>query len=259
MNYQLHFRRLALLAPFSVGLASAVLLIAPLAPAAPQSALNPSAADGGRGVTSIAASPEFSAKELAAPPVNNWVKNGGALNNQNYSPLKQINRENVGMLKAVWQTHLEGSGLANKYSGEGQPVVYQGVVYIVTGADDVFAISVKTGEIAWKYKANLDQTITGVCCGWDSRGLADGRRQDLCRTTGRALGRARSEDRSTEMVHPSGALAGGILYYGSSTVLRRNGDGGVFGRRKRHPRPPQGLRRKGWPSAVDVLHGPRAG
>ena len=72
MNYRLNFRRLALLAPFSVGLASAVLLVVPLAPAAPQGALNASAAVGGRGVTAIAASPVFSAQEPAAPPVNNW-------------------------------------------------------------------------------------------------------------------------------------------------------------------------------------------
>ena len=97
-----------------------------------------------------AEAPAFAAKELAAPPAQNWLKNGGSLLNQNYSPLKQINRENVGMLKAVWQTHLQGSGLAMKYSGEAQPVVYQGVIYIVTGADDVFALNVKTGAIVWK-------------------------------------------------------------------------------------------------------------
>src|SRR5208282_4441225 len=82
--------------------------------------------------------------------------------------------ENVAGLKALWQTHLNGSGLATKYSGEAQPVVYEGVLYIVTGADDVFALSVKTGEILWKYQANLDQSISTICCGWTSRGVAVG-------------------------------------------------------------------------------------
>ena len=121
-----------------------------------------------------AVAPAFPAKDLATPSVQNWPKAGGTLFSQNYSPLKQITRENVGGLKAVWQTHLDGSGLAMKYSGEAQPLVYQGILYIVTGADDVFAISVKTGAILWKYQANLDQSISTVCCGWTSRGLALG-------------------------------------------------------------------------------------
>src|SRR5438105_13776622 len=77
---------------------------------------------------------------LSAPPTDGWLKSGGNLFNQNYSPLTQINRQNVANLKGVWRARLEGSGLATKYSGEAQPVVHEGVVYIVTGADDVFAI-----------------------------------------------------------------------------------------------------------------------
>ena len=118
--------------------------------------------------------PAFSAKELAAPPRAGWLKNGGNLFNQNYSPLTQINRDTVAGLKGVWRTHLNGSGTAAKYSGEAQPVVHAGVVYIVTGADDVFALSVKTGSILWSHKAALPDTITTVCCGWTSRGVAIG-------------------------------------------------------------------------------------
>ncbi len=135
---------------------------------------NESSTAGGRTNLPIAVAPGFSAQDLAALPTKNWLKIGGSLSNQNYSPLQQVNRENVVTLKAVWQTHLDGSGLANKYSGEAQPVVHEGVLYIVTGADDVFAISVRTGEVLWRYRANLDQTISTVCCGWTSRGVALG-------------------------------------------------------------------------------------
>jgi len=110
----------------------------------------------------------------AAPAAGAWLKAGGNLFSQNYSPLAQINRQNVANLKAVWRARLDGSGVGAKYSGEAQPVVYQGVVYIVTGADDVFAISVTTGEVMWKHHAHLDQSISTVCCGWTSRGLALG-------------------------------------------------------------------------------------
>jgi len=127
--------------------------------------------------SAIVASPAFSDKELLAPPTGSWLKNGGNLFNQNYSPLTRINRETVANLKGVWRARLDGSGTGTKYSGEAQPIVHEGVIYVVTGADDVFAVSVKTGKILWKHQANLVDTITTVCCGWTSRGVAlgDGR------------------------------------------------------------------------------------
>src|SRR5262245_58614062 len=97
----------------------------------------------------------FPANELAALPRANWLKNGGNLLHQNYSPLAQINRQTVANLKGVGRTHLNGCGIAAKYSGEAQPVVHEGTIYIVTGADDVFALSVKTGGVLWNYKASL--------------------------------------------------------------------------------------------------------
>jgi len=125
----------------------------------------------------IRPAPAFAAKELVAPPSAGWLTNGGSLYNQRYSPLTRINRSNVANLKPNWRVSLNGSGLATKYSGQAQPIVYDGVIYIVTGADDVFAVSIDTGQILWTYQAKLDESIDAVCCGWLSRGLAlgDGR------------------------------------------------------------------------------------
>ena len=53
--------------------------------------------------------------------------------NERYSPLTQIDTSNVSQLKGVWRTHLDGSGVAAKYSAESQPVVYKGVIYIDDG------------------------------------------------------------------------------------------------------------------------------
>ena len=41
-----------------------------------------------------------------------------------------------------------------------------------TGANDVFALSIDTGQILWQYTANLDPDITSVCCGWNNKGVA---------------------------------------------------------------------------------------
>jgi quinohemoprotein ethanol dehydrogenase len=122
----------------------------------------------------IKTAPAFSAKQLAASPLDGWITNGGSLSNQRYSPLKQINRDNVRDVKGVWRTHLGGSGMGAQHSGQAQPLMYEGVLYMVTGQDDVFAVSVDTGKILWTYKAELDAARVKVCCGWVSRGVAIG-------------------------------------------------------------------------------------
>lgn len=191
------------------------------------------------GASEIVASPAFSAEELASPPRENWPKVGGSLLNENFSPLDQINRENVGKLKAVWQTHLDGSALDKKYSGEAQPVVYQGVLYIITGADDVFAVSLKTGAILWKHQANLDQKITSVCCGWTSRGVAlgegnvyvgqlDGRLVALDQKSGEP-----SWSIQTERWQEGFTITAAPLYYdGMVIVTFAGGENGIRGRIK---------------------------
>jgi len=117
---------------------------------------------------------DFSAAALTAPPAAGWPTNGGNLYNQRYSPLKTINRDNVAQLKGVWRTRLRGSGAAPQYSGFAQPLVHDGVAYVSTGANDVFALSIDTGEILWQYTASLDPKITSVCCGWNNKGVALG-------------------------------------------------------------------------------------
>jgi quinohemoprotein ethanol dehydrogenase len=139
---------------------------------------------------------DFSGASLTAHPTTNWPTSGGNLFNQRYSPLKAINRENVAQLKGVWRARLNGSGTAPQYSGFATPIVVDGVAYISTGANDVFALSLDGGEILWQYEAKLDPGITSVCCGWNNKGVAisddkvfigrlDGQLVALDRATGR--------------------------------------------------------------------------
>jgi glucose dehydrogenase len=115
---------------------------------------------------------DFSGTKLTAPPTANWPTNGGNLYNQRYSPLKTITRDNVAQLKGVWRARLNGSGTAPQYSGFATPIVHEGVAYISTGANDVFALSLDGGEVLWQYEAKLDPNITSVCCGWNNKGVA---------------------------------------------------------------------------------------
>lgn len=120
-----------------------------------------------------AADPEID-QLLKSPVGKDWVTNGGNLTNQRYSTLKQINTANASQLKGAWMTRLKGSGLGGKYSAEATPLVRDGIMYIVTGNDDVFALNAKTGEFLWERWSHIDQAINTVCCGWLNRGLAMG-------------------------------------------------------------------------------------
>src|ERR1700737_4902554 len=85
-----------------------------------------------------AADPEID-RLLRSPVGKDWVTNGGNLTNQRYSTLKQIETSNVKQLKGAWMTRLKGSGFSGKYSFEATPLVKDGVMYVITGNDDVFA------------------------------------------------------------------------------------------------------------------------
>src|SRR5947199_7329978 len=121
----------------------------------------------------LAADPEID-RLLRSPVGKDWVTNGGNLTNQRYSTLKQIDTSNVKQLKGAWMTRLKGSGLGGKYSFEATPLVKNGIMYISTGNDDVFALDAKTGQILWEHWSGIGQTISTICCGWLNRGLAMG-------------------------------------------------------------------------------------
>lgn len=186
---------------------------------------------------SIPASPAFTAEQLQALPAQNWITNGGNAWNQRYSSLDQINRDNVSGMKAEWHTHLRGSGIGPQMSAQGQSLVYEGVLYIVTGENDVFALDVETGSILWEYTANLDPETVRVCCGWTNRGLAMGEgklflgRLDatlmaLDQQTGEVLWSIQEQDSSTGY-----SLTAAPLYYDGMVIIGYvGGDLGIRGR-----------------------------
>jgi alcohol dehydrogenase (cytochrome c) len=120
----------------------------------------------------IPRAPAFSARELIAWPREGWITNGGNVFNQRYSPLTLVNRDNVAGLKALWHTRM-GSGAGPGNSGQAQILSYGGVLYVVNGANDVFALDIETGKILWTYHGNPDPK-SGNPIGKSSRGVALG-------------------------------------------------------------------------------------
>ena len=185
----------------------------------------------------ITPAPAFSPEALTTLPTEDWITNGGTVFNQRYSPLTQINRDNISELKGVWRTALNGSGVGPGFSAEAQPIVYDGVIYVVTGANDVFAVDVETGDFRWVYEAGIDLDVTNICCGWLSRGvgLGDGKvfvgQLDatlvaLDQTTGEVLWKIQAEDPARGY-----SITSAPLYYDGMVITGfAGGEYGIRGR-----------------------------
>jgi alcohol dehydrogenase (cytochrome c) len=86
---------------------------------------------------------------------------------QRYSPLTQINKQNVNRLVPVWSY-----SLADLQGGESFPVVKDGVIYITTH-NSTAAVDALTGKQIWRTLHEYPpETLRVVCCGIVTRGAA---------------------------------------------------------------------------------------
>jgi len=92
---------------------------------------------------------------------------GMGYSGQRYSPLTQINKENVSKLVPVW-----GYSLADLQGAEGFPIVRDGVIYVTTHKTTA-AIDAMTGKQIWRVTHEYPpETLRVVCCGIVNRGAA---------------------------------------------------------------------------------------
>ena len=96
----------------------------------------------------------------------NWIHPNGSYAQTRYYPGTQINAGNVGKLRPafVFQT-------AVLESMETAPIVVDGVMFLTTSFNHVYAINAATGEEYWHYKHKMGP-ITTFCCGPNNRGVA---------------------------------------------------------------------------------------
>ena len=104
----------------------------------------------------------------------NWLTYYGAYNGQRYSPLDQINTENVRRLLPAWVFQAGTTGLiagASTYSFEATPIVVDGVMFLSGWDGWVWALDAKTGTEIWRYKHAVPFDVS-LCCGNVNRGVA---------------------------------------------------------------------------------------
>lgn len=96
----------------------------------------------------------------------NWLHTNGDYAQTRFYPGKQINTSNVSKLSPafVFQTEV-------KESMETAPIVVDGIMYMTTSYNHVYALDATTGKEFWHYKHKMGP-ITTFCCGPNNRGVA---------------------------------------------------------------------------------------
>jgi len=111
----------------------------------------------------------------AAADPSNWAMYGRSYDNARFSPLSQINTQNVGQLKLAFAFQL-----GSLRSNESTPIVIGDTIYVSTswGPKYVHALNAQTGERKWTYEPDIpDDVLQYACCDVNNRGVtyADGK------------------------------------------------------------------------------------
>ena len=96
--------------------------------------------------------------EPSPAETGDWRAYGFDAQGSRFSPLSEINRDNVSRLTVAWTYHT-GEALptaSRKRSLETTPIVVNGVMYLATPLGKVIALDPTTGREKWKFDAGVD-------------------------------------------------------------------------------------------------------
>ena len=95
---------------------------------------------------------------LLNPADEDWPMWRRTYNHWGFSPLDQINTENVEQLTLAWARAVEPGIM------EGTPLVYNGIMYFAGPGDVIVALDATTGDLIWEYRRDLppEEDLPGV-------------------------------------------------------------------------------------------------
>lgn len=125
---------------------------------------------------------------VSGAPTAEWTAYGGDALGARYSPLAEINRDNVTTLRVAWTFRTgetpQAAPTRRPTAFEATPIVVDGTLYLSTPLGKVFALDPVTGAERWRFNAQVnpqtpfgDFTSRGVSA-WLDAGAAEG---TLCR------------------------------------------------------------------------------
>ncbi len=180
--------------------ASAAFAVVTLAGCSPRDASNGTGAGPpGRGAAAV----DDARLAAADREPGQWLSYGRTYDEQHFSPLDQIDTQNVRELGLAWF-----ADIPLNQGQEATPIVVDGTIYLASSWSNVFAFDAHTGAQLWRYDPNVPREwAVNVCCGVVNRGVAvwhgkvyvgtlDGRLIALDASSGRELWSVDTIDKS---------------------------------------------------------------
>jgi quinoprotein glucose dehydrogenase len=81
----------------------------------------------------------------------NWPVYLGGKDNSHYSPLSQINRENIDQLKVAWEYNTGDADEKGRTQIQCNPIIIDGIMYGTSPKLKLFAVDAATGEEIWRF------------------------------------------------------------------------------------------------------------
>ena len=112
-----------------------------------------------------------------------WPSYGGDNGSSKYSPLDQINAENVDQLEIVWEwlsldnatvasNLADGNNRAVPAGYKATPLVVDGIMYVSTSFGRVVALDAANGELRWSFDTRAWEAGRPMNLGYNTRGVA---------------------------------------------------------------------------------------
>ena len=93
-------------------------------------------------------------ERLMSPEPENWLSYRGTYKGWGYSPLDQIDVSNVQDLVPAWAFSTNTTG-----GHESPPIVNDGVMFITTPGNQLFALDARNGDLRWRYQHDLPSDL----------------------------------------------------------------------------------------------------
>jgi len=149
---------------------------------------------------------------LADPPAADWLSWRRTRDGQGYSPLDQINRQNVAEMRLVWALAMQDG------SNQVTPLVHDGIMYLTHPGNMIQAIAADTGDVIWEFRYEFPKeakTLGGpqrnIAIYQDKLFLAtyDAAIVAIDARTGEQVWRTQKADYRQAYTHTAGPIVGG--------------------------------------------------
>ena len=95
----------------------------------------------------------------AAGEPQNWLTYSGTYRSERFSPLTEINRDNVSDLKVIWAYQMQPSSYGGAGLVETTPLVADGIMYLTEPPSTVTALDARTGKRLWTWSPEMPEDV----------------------------------------------------------------------------------------------------